>query len=155
MNALVVYASRYGNTRKVAEAIAGALESRATVTLLPVEEAPAVLPDGTDLLLVGGPTEGHRMTEAVRLFLERLAPHAVGGVPAAAFDTRLHAARWLTGSAAAGIERELRRAGARLAAPAESFFVARDPVLLLPGELERAETWAAGLAGPAEVVAAR
>lgn len=48
MKSLVVYSSRTGNTRKIAEAVAGALPG---CQLYPVEEAP--LPEGYDLVAVG------------------------------------------------------------------------------------------------------
>jgi menaquinone-dependent protoporphyrinogen IX oxidase len=38
MNRIVVYGSRFGNTRKVAESIAGVLRERGDVRLLPAEE---------------------------------------------------------------------------------------------------------------------
>jgi hypothetical protein len=65
---------------------------------------------------------------------------------AIAFDTRLRLPRCLSGSAASGIGRKLRHAGARVVAPGESFFVTRAPALE-EGEVERAAAWAASLAG--------
>jgi len=41
MDGTVVYASRYRNTRRIVEAIAGVLRSHGGVRLLPVEEAAA------------------------------------------------------------------------------------------------------------------
>ena len=85
MNCVVIYASRSGNTAKVAEAIAGGLRPRGSVQLLSVDEAPAVLSDGFDLLVVGGPTEAHGMTEPMTAsstnwrrarFKERPRPHS-------------------------------------------------------------------------------
>ncbi|HEX5502811.1 MAG TPA: flavodoxin domain-containing protein [Thermomicrobiales bacterium] len=145
MDSIVIYASRSGNTRKVAEAVAEGLRSRGTARLVPADEAPAAVPAGTDLVVVGGPTEAHGMTAPVGRFFDRLGPGALQGTAAAAFDTRLRGPRWLWGSAAAGIAGRLHRAGARSVAPAESFFVTRAPALE-PGEAARAETWAAALA---------
>jgi flavodoxin len=62
MNSIVICGSRFGNTRKVAEAIAGVLRERGDVRVLAAEEASAVVPHPGDLLVVGGPTEGHTMT---------------------------------------------------------------------------------------------
>jgi flavodoxin len=53
VNSIVIYGSRLGNTRKVAEAIAGVLRERGDVRLLPAEEASTVAPRSGDLLLVG------------------------------------------------------------------------------------------------------
>jgi hypothetical protein len=130
MDALVVYESMYGNTRAIAEAIAeglGGAELRSTR-----EGADP----SADLLIVGGPTHMHGLAtsgsrkmaaEAVkedghgalepgatddpglRQWLRDL-PKVDGG-RAATFDTRLDRSAALTGSAARGIARRLRRRG--------------------------------------------
>lgn len=152
MKSIVIYASRYGNTRKVAEAIAGALRPRGSALLLAADDMPGYLPEGTDLVIVGGPTEQHGMTEAMTRLFDRLGTDALDGVAAAAFDTRLRWPRWLSGSAGAGITHKLRAAGARLIAPEASFFIkgamgtgGRDTAELDSGELERAAAWAVSL----------
>lgn len=156
MDSVVIFASRHGNTRKVAEAVAGELRSHGTVQLMPAEEAPAALPERPDLVVVGGPTEAHRMTGPVALFLNRLESGRLDGVAAAAFDTRVRMPRWVSGSAGAGIARGLKRAGARLMTAEESFFVKgvnpknTDAPVLEAGELERAAAWAASLAARLE-----
>lgn len=152
VNSVVIYASRSGNTHRVAQAIADALRSRGTVQLLPVDEAPAVLPGGTDLVVIGGPTEGHGMTQPVIGFFDRVERGALDGVAAAAFDTRLGWPRLLSGSAAADITQRLRQLGARVIAPEGSFIVTREP-RLEPGELERAAAWATSLAETSEATA--
>lgn len=156
MNSVVIYASHFGNTRKIAEAIAGALHRHGEVHVFSVDEAPATFPAGTDLVLVGGPTEQHKMTEPVAEFFDRLAPSALEGIAAAAFDTRLHWPRWLSGSAGSGITEKLRQTGARVIAPAESFFIkgiagtgGSSSAELDSGELERAAQWAATVASSA------
>jgi menaquinone-dependent protoporphyrinogen IX oxidase len=143
MNILVTYATRHGNTRRIAEAVAGALEARGDVRLVPIEELKTIGAD-IDLFVVGGPTEGHGMTRPVVEFFDRLAPEALRGIPAAAFDTRLNWPRLLSGSAAAGIAERLRQEGARPLEPEGSFLVSRKPELE-PGELERASGWALAL----------
>jgi flavodoxin len=145
MKSVVICASRSGNTRLVAGAIADRLRLRGPVQVMSVDEAPATMPAGTDLVIVGGPTEARGMTEPVTRFLDRLAPGALRGIAAVSFDTRVGWPRWLSGSAAAGITRRLCEAGARVIAPEQSFIVSTRP-LLQPGELERAEAWAASLA---------
>ncbi|MFN8515789.1 MAG: hypothetical protein U0232_12070 [Thermomicrobiales bacterium] len=145
MNSIVIYATHAGNTRLIAETIAGGLESRGPVQLLAADEAPASLPEGIDLMVIGSPTEGHRMIEPLSHFFARLERGALQGMAAAAFDTRLHGPRWLWGSAAHGIAEELRRLGARPVAPEESFYVDMKPHLQ-QGEIERAAAWALALA---------
>jgi flavodoxin len=144
MKILVTYATRHGNTRRIAEAVARALESRGEVRLLPIEEL-TTMEAGIDLLVVGGPTEAHGMTPPVVAFFDRLAHGTLRGIPAAAFDTRLNWPRLLSGSAAAGIAERLRREGARLMEPEGSFLVSRKPELET-GEVERASAWALTLA---------
>jgi flavodoxin len=155
MNSIVIYTSHFGNTKKVAEAIAAGLRSRGTAQVLAVDEVPLTLPHGTDLVVIGGPTEVHGMTKPLAQFFDRLGPGLGRDTVAAAFDTRVQASRWLSGSAAVGITRKLRQAGACLIVPVESFFAAgkAPDVHLLPGELERATRWGASLAAHLEILA--
>ncbi len=146
MNALVVYATRTGNTRRVAESIADALRARGLVVALhDVVDAPGLVPEGTDLMLVGGPTEGHGMTPPMAAYLQRLDRSGLRSVMAAAFDTRLWWPRILSGSAAASIARILREKGARVIDEGTSFIVSMKPELVA-GELERAAAWGRELA---------
>lgn len=145
MHSLVIYASRSGNTRRIAEAIADGLRPKGSVELESVDEAPAAIPPEVDLVLIGGPTEAHGMTPPMKEFLSRLAPDALSGRRAAAFDTRLRWPLLLSGSAGAGITDHLRAQHANVVTHEESFFVTRKPELE-PGEVERAAAWAAGLA---------
>jgi flavodoxin len=146
MNSLVIYATRFGNTRAVAEAIADGLRTAGRVTLASAAEAPTVLPSETDLVVVGAPTEVHRMAPSAAEFFTRMAPGALQDVRAVAFDTRLHWNRWLSGSAATDIARKLKRRGANLVADPVSFFVDGSPAVLLTGELARAQAWGVALA---------
>jgi flavodoxin I len=153
MKSLVVYGSHFGNTQKVAEAIATELGKYGTSQALAADVAPAHVPDGTDLLVVGGPTEAFRMTAPVAGFLGKLEPQSVSGIATAVFDTRMRPRWWMLGYAGPGIARKLRSMGANLVAPAEGFLVegqlneakGRHPVVA-EGELARAATWAAALA---------
>jgi flavodoxin len=150
MKSIVIYASRYGNTRRIAEAITETLQTHGEAQLFPADEVLPILPKGIDLVIIGGPTEAHRMTKPVARLFARMGRGALQGMAAAAFDTRLHGPRMLAGSAGSGVARKLRRAGARVIVPEESFFVKNraDPegAELEPGELERAATWAESLA---------
>jgi flavodoxin len=144
MKSVVFYASRTGNTRLVAEAIAEGLRASGSTEVLSVDDGAASIDEGTDLIAVGGPTEGHGMTEAVGRFLDSITSVAAARA-AAAFDTRVNWPRLLSGAAADGIAKRLQALGARLVVPPESFIVSTKPELL-PGELERARTWGASLA---------
>lgn len=146
MNALVLYDSKYGNTEQLARVIG---ERIGALSALSVEEVEARDLASCGLLIVGGPTHTHGMSVVMRDFVEGLSRRALQGVPAAAFDTRFHGSRLITGAASHGIARHLRRAGAQLMLPPESFFVVREgepeETRLVEGELERARAWAATL----------
>ena len=150
MNSLVIYGSRHGNTRKLAEAIAGELRKHGTAQLMSAEKVPSILPEQTELVVVGGPTEAHGMTQPMSELFDRLGRGALNGVKAAAFDTRLRWPKWLSGSAGGGIVKELELAGASMLSPEVSFFVGGQLPVLEPGELERAAAWAASLAARME-----
>ncbi len=154
MKSVVVYGSRSGNTRRIAEAIAGSLEQFGPVRLVAAEDASATVWGHCDLLVVGGPTEGRHASPPVRAFFDRLPAHALRGLDAAAFDTRLAWPRPVTGSAAAEIRRRLVSAGANMVVAPESFKVSDKPRLLY-GELERAPIWARELAAACHEASAR
>jgi flavodoxin len=155
MKTLVIYDSVFGNTEKVARAIAESLGLRAPVEVLRPD---LVVPEhlaGVDLLVVGSPTRGFRPTEAMAGLLNRLRSKALQGVKVAAFDTRLKAdelkstgLRFLVktgGYAARRIANKLTKAGGSLIAPPEGFYVEDTEGPLKAGELERASAWGASL----------
>jgi flavodoxin len=146
MKALVIYGSRHGNTQKVAEAIGTSLGTLGTVQLMAVDTVTPAALAGADLIVVGGPTEAHGMSVPLKQFFAALPGGAMKGKIAAAFDTRLDMARWLSGSAASGIEGHLRKAGAELVGTAASFAVKGKDPELRPGEIARAGDWSRGLA---------
>ena len=149
MNSIVTYGSRHGNTRRIAEAIASELRRHGTAHLFAIDEVPSALPKA-DLVVVGGPTEAHRMTQAMVEFFNQFGKGELEGIAAAGFDTRLGWPRWLSGSAATGITARLRQAGATVIGPEGTFIVAGKHPVLEPGELERATAWAATLAAQVE-----
>jgi flavodoxin len=143
MNTLVVYDSQYGNTKRIAQVIAD--------TLRPFGQAQAVRVDldrsfnfqGLDLLILGSPTQGMQPTLTMQAFLEKVSPSSLRGLPVACFDTRFRGFLWKN-SAAPRMVKQLRALGVEPIVPPESFFVkamkAEGP--LLPGEVERAASWA-------------
>ena len=170
MKALVVYESMFGNTRKVAEAVARGLDALGDARVVHVSEATAAVVASADLIVVGGPTHVHGMTRpksragavtmaqkpgsdlvlepraegpGVREWLSAL-PHGAG-VKAAAFDTRMTMSPFLTGRASRRIHRELRRRGFVMVARPESFLVNGENHLV-EGEEDRARTWGQHLA---------
>ena len=143
MNASVIYESRHGNTAQIARAIATGLEGTGIVRLVEATDPTAFEVAGIDLLVVGGPTEGHGVSATLRTRLKDLLPDALRNVALAAFDTRLTWPAFLAGSAAPGIARILQQKGAMLIVPPESFLVnGMKDVHLVAGEIERAAAWA-------------
>lgn len=153
--ALVIYDSMYGNTEKVAQAIAGALASEAAVETKRVGEAELAALGLVDLLIVGSPTQGFRPTKPVTDLLKRVGGRGLKGVRAAAFDTRIEAAKVESGAlkllintggyAAPRIGDGLKKAGAIQIVAPEGFFVEDKEGPLKTGELERAAAWARSL----------
>jgi len=150
MNTLIVYDSKFGNTERIARAIAKQLGS---ARLVLAEDVGALEHPICDLLIVAAPTHRHGVSSAMREWLARLSRGTFKDVPAATFDTRYRMSRFLSGSAAVRIARLLKRAGARLVIPPESFFIQRDVPpqdekrrhemeQLEPGEEGRAAEWA-------------
>ena len=145
MLTVVIYASKFGNTERVAQAIARGAGTSGEVRLEPVEAANRTLAERPDLLLVGGPTQRRGPSPELRGFVEGLGSGSLMGVPTATFDTRYRGSKLIMGSAAAEAAKRLGKVGARMVAPAESFFIGRDGPperqALEAGELERAEAW--------------
>jgi hypothetical protein len=162
VHAVVVYESLFGNTRRIAEAVAEGIRTARPdleVMCLPVATADA---DGhldrASLVVAGGPThvlgmssprtrtsqdKDHQLAgPGVREWLAGL-PAAPHGARAAAFDTRMD--KWFAGGAAPRIARGLRRAGYHLAADPQAFLVEGMPGPLRAGELERARYWGSAL----------
>ena len=140
MKTLIVYASRKGNTRRVAEEIGRALADRGPVDLFEVADAPSRLPP-SDVVFIGGPTEGHSASPLMVAFLDRLAADSIAGRKVAVFDTRVAWPRILSGSAAEAIAQRVAALGAVIVGTPGSFIVTMKPELKT-GELERAARWA-------------
>jgi flavodoxin len=142
MNTLIVYDSTFGNTRQLALKMAEVFQEYGYVHPIPVAEASHINEADWDLLLIGGPTQLHKISPALNALVRSIPRRALRGRYAATFDTRYQQARWLTGSAASRLARQLRRAGAKLLLPPESFFVTAREGPLIEGEAQRAAMWA-------------
>ena len=142
MKFLVVYESDYGNTERLARAIAEALHEQGEARVAPVGGVSGLSDGEIDLLVVGAPTQLHGLTDGMREMLESLPKGALRGMRALAFDTRYRGPRLVRGSAAKEIAGLLRHLGCRLLAPPESFFVKGEEGPLEPGEEYRAKAWA-------------
>lgn len=162
MKALIIYDSRYGNTKKIAFAIRDGLLDAAgaalEVEVIHASVAEANQFAGGELLLVGGPTHGTRPSPAVHEFLTRLLPNALTGVNVAAFDTRTDpekqqgVSRLLArifdrfGYAAPKISATLEKHGGQVVRAPDGFIVLGMEGPLQDGELQRAQEWAREIA---------
>ena len=122
MKALIIYDSKFGNTKQVAETIGGSLPDAKVV---PVDEADLVELKAYDLLVVGSPTQGGRPTPAVQKFLAAIPAGSLANTSVATFDTRISGAGknpvmkfflGLVGYAAGRIARPLKARGGKLVA---------------------------------------
>lgn len=142
MNALVVYDSQYGDTERIAQAIADTLRASGEVREIRLEPGNPVELQGVDMFLVGCPTQGWRPTPAMQSFVEEVSSERLRDLAIACFDTRFRLPRWMTGSAARVMARKLQEKGVSLLVPPESFFVKGMQGPLHDGELDRVSTWA-------------
>ncbi len=150
MRSLVVYDTQFGNTEKLAHVIVARLEQYGRTRLVSVADAAGVSLEDIDLLVIGGPTQGHRARKPLRDWVDALDPKDLKGLAIAAFDTRLSWPMFLSGSAAHTIANILQRHNARLALPPESFIVKESEGPLADDELERAAAWTGTLAAKIE-----
>ena len=148
MKALIIYDSVYGNTEKIAKAMAEAITPPDGVKVLRAGEVNPSELTSIDLLIVGSPTHGGRPTSSVQEFLNKVTQPSLKGINVAAFDTRATSkfAR-VFGYAAGRIGGHLKRKGGVLIASPEGFFVTGTKGPLKEGELERAAVWAKGILG--------
>jgi hypothetical protein len=168
MRAVVIYESMYGNTHRVAEAIADGIRFGADATVLALHDADAAALSGVDLVVVGGPTHVHGMSRAStrKSAIEtaekpgatlELDPDAEGdglrewfdsvaSLPrlAGAFDTRMHGPVAFTGRASKGIAKRLRAHGSELLVEPQSFLVTKENHLD-DDEFQHARRWGASL----------
>lgn len=143
MKALIVYDSFYGNTEKIAKAIASALTPSGEVKVLRAGEANTSDLASLDLLIVGSPTQGGRPTPAIKETLNKIPANALKNVSVASFDTRFSTRLvGIFGYAAGKIAGSLKTKGGTLILPPEAFFVKSKEGPLKEGELERAAVWA-------------
>ena len=144
MKALIVYDSVYGNTEKIARAIAEAITQSNEDKVIQAGEANPSELASIDLLIVGSPTHAGRPTPAIQDLLNKVPK--LQGINIAAFDTRITTKLVrVFGYAAGRIAGNLKRKGGTLIVSPEGFFVTGNKGPLKEGELERAAGWAKGI----------
>ena len=85
MKSLVVYESGYGNTERLARAIAEALHEHGEARVSSVGGVSGLRAGEVDLLVVGAPMQSHGLTEAMRELLEGFPQGALSGMRAGAY----------------------------------------------------------------------
>jgi len=159
MKALVIYDSFFGNTEKIARAVAEGLAQSAEVSVVRVGEQPADHLSGVELLVVGSPTRGFSASPLLKDYLKKLPKGSLQGVRVAAFDTRFSEQRIkefnnalltflssIFGFAAKSMAKKLAGKGGIPACEPEGFNVRESEGPLEDGELERAIGWGKKLA---------
>lgn len=121
--ATVTHYSMFGNTEKVARALANGLQSGGVdVEVVNVESVKLDELAKVDLLCVGSPVHGWNASKPVREFLERLkSVPDFSGKKAFAFDTKMKSR--LAGSAGEKMEKKLKDIGFTIARRNESAIV--------------------------------
>ena len=148
MKALVIYDSVYGNTKRIAEAVAKEIPGSVLVN---VKDANYSLLSGIGLLVMGSPTHGGNESPALQKFIAGIPKDSLRGMKVACFDTWIsqegqgfltRAAVGIFGHAAPRTLARLQHAGGSRTGQPEGFFVKGKQGPLAEGELERAREWA-------------
>jgi hypothetical protein len=168
MRTAIIYEGEPGGSATIARLIAAEAAVHGPVVVGEIGAVAISELEGVDFLVVGGPTHrGPPLSEAVPAPAARVLRQdraAVDGMlhwlerlpvrpafTAATFDTREPGLRVLTGTAALGLYRALRRRGCHLVTRPASFLVAPGTDGdLVDGEPERAVAWAASVFRRAE-----
>lgn len=153
MKALIVFDSVFGNTGKIASAIAGGMETNAEVIIKKMGEITRQDFLDADWVVAGSPTRGFRATKPISDFLQVFPNQFLRGKNVAAFDTRISEAeinagpfflKYLVkmfGYAAKPLAASLLKAGGVQPVQPEGFLVHGTEGPLYDGELERAAAW--------------
>jgi flavodoxin len=141
MHSLVVYDSQFGNTERVAQLVAKALDGFGPARAAHVHETAVTQLRDVDLLVFGCPNQPLSSTSAIRVFIAKLPPEVLRGPKAACFDTRNRVPRWMGRFAAPQLVKQLKKLGVETIAPPEGFFVKEREGPLQEGEAERAVAW--------------
>ena len=149
---IIIYDSFFGNTEKIAQAMANAISDYVKVDLRKVGE---ISPDEikeVKTLIIGSPTRKFNISDATVSFLKRIPKNSLSNVRVAAFDTRntqeelnkYKILSWMVklfGYAAEKISNKLRKLGGNEVIAPQGFYVNGIEGPLVDGELERATQW--------------
>ena len=120
--AIVIYDTKFGNTEKIARALARGMEKQGVkVGCVKTDEVEIDKLVEYDFLAIGGPTHVRGVSKPMKAFLEKLKSVNIKGKKAFAFDTK-YKSRW-AGSAGKGIEKTLKKLGMSIVKPHSSAIV--------------------------------
>ena len=88
MNILIIYDSAYGNTEKIAQAMARALQLDADKIVLSKEAKISQLKN-LDLLIIGSPTYAGKPTPTLKEFMAKIPDNYLSKTRVLAFDTAI------------------------------------------------------------------
>ncbi len=143
MRAVVIFDSTWGNTEKIAQAVASGIGG--ATKALRVDAAGEADLEHVDLLVLGSPILGGRPSAAIQAYVNALSSGTAKKLSAATFDTRLtmRFAR-IFGFAALRMADALNEKGCAVKS-SEGFFVRGRSGPLADGEVERATRWGKAL----------
>ncbi len=151
MHTLVLYNSKYGNTRRIAETVAGILNTTGLARTTSFDQFSTGDLQDADLVIVGSPTYYQAVPKAVRVILKTIPKQSLKGRWVASFDTSLR--MWgpiMLMTAAHGIMSRLKKLGGKKLINPMTFIVKSMEVpsgtgeldMLEDGEMARAQDWA-------------
>ena len=151
MKTLIVYDSVFGNTAKLAQAIAKALDSKA----VKVSECTEADLQSLDRIIAGSPTRMFKPMPSMKSAIKGLPDGSLKGVKVAAFDSRFAVeesdSKMLSfmankfGYAAEKMLKGLEKKGGTAAAEPIGFFVSGNEGPIVKDEEKRAAAWAKSL----------
>ena len=108
--AVIIYDTKFGNTEKVARALAKGMKKQGVnVDCIKIGEVDISKLDDYDLLAIGGPTHAFGLSKPMKDFLQELENVNIRSKRAFAFDTKYKSR--LAGSAGKRIEKKLKKLG--------------------------------------------
>ncbi len=148
MKTLIVYFSKFGNTKRIAEAVADVMRQAGEARVVSIDRLVASDFEGADIVVVGSPTHGFNVPPAVRSILDAQPAGILAGKSVAAFDTTIKPWPLRLMRASPKLLRQLQKLGGNPIAGPRTFFVKTSKTqqsgevdLLLEGEIEQARQW--------------
>jgi flavodoxin len=136
MKALVLYDSKFGNTKIIAQTVAEVLAGQ----LVNINDFRPDIVTEMDVVVVGSPVHAWHPSETTNEFLIHLEKSELKGKYVAAFDTGYKSN--FAGNAASSIMKALEKAGGTALIATHKFIVEHSEGPLGPEEIARADIWA-------------